>query len=310
MQIFDETNIEWWLGLPEEERHRVEMMAQRIDLVYEYLKQGNHLSPEDVKEIVSEVIGERSEKWLKRMRKAVGAFKTKRYAEEIQVEATKKRRRRGKAMVGNGTMETVDFEPEQMMCAEAVAMYMRSDGGFMRELVTRLTVKEDYTLLAVLDIVLKDFQDEWDGYKALRREIENLLMLQVTTRSKKPQITREQFREALLRLFKIKDYHDKPLFKRANHWVAVMRVAIDFNLVGDNAFEAFVGFIRDMQLPIMPKKLTRQTVSNSYNGIYTKPLTEWTDDNYQRWYEGGCGQRKVYYDEMRAVAEKLHDLLN
>jgi hypothetical protein len=81
-------------------------------------------------------------------------------------------------------------------------------------------------------------------------------------------------------------------------------------LVGDNAFEAFVGFIRDMQLPIMPKKLTRQTVSNSYNGIYTKPLTEWTDDNYQRWYEGGCGQRKGYYDEMRAVAEKLHDLLN
>lgn len=90
MQIFDETNIEWWLGLPKEERHRVEMMAQRIDLVYEYLKQGNHLSPEDVKEIVSEVIGEHSEKWLKRMRKAVGAFKTKRYARRFKWKPPRK----------------------------------------------------------------------------------------------------------------------------------------------------------------------------------------------------------------------------
>lgn len=227
------------------------------------------------------------------------------------MEATKKRRRRGKAMVGNGTMVTVDFEPEQMMCAEAVAMYMRSDGGFMRELVTRLTVKEDYTLLAVLDIVLKDFQDEWDGYKALRLEIENLLMLQVTTRSKKPQITREQFREALLRLFEIKDYHDKPLFKRANHWVAVMRVAIDRQLAEDDAPEAFVKWVSEMELPEeLTKTLDRKTIGNSYNGIYLKPLVEWTDENYLRLREGLPSGRKQYFYDMRAVAQKLNELLS
>ena len=181
----------------------------------------------------------------------------------------------------------------------------------MRKLVTHYSTREDYAMLKVLDILLKEWQNEWDGFNELHQQVQLLSLQQIATRSKKPQVTHEQFREALLRLFAVKDYHDKPLFKRANHWVAVMRVAIDWQLAEDDAPEAFVKWVSEMELPKeLMRTLHRKNIGNYYNGIYQKPLVEWTDENYMRLREGLATGRKQYFYDMRSVAQKMNDLLS
>lgn len=134
--------------------------------------------------------------------------------------------------------------------------------------------------------------------------LNNAILRATAVGTKKTKVTREQFRSALIRLFEKCDEDRKPLFFRKTHWVAVMRVAVDAELVRENIGD-FTAFVKALKICTMKIPLSQKGLSNAYIGIYRKVLREWSEQAYLN-ERDGKGQPS-YYREMERIAMTLQN---
>lgn len=195
--------------------------------------------------------------------------------------------------------------------ANPMGEYLKhSDGGLMRIVVRRYIASNDFAVLQVLnDTILKRGEGEWEGFGDLRKEIEEAALRQFAGNKRKRVVTKEYFGTVLGKLFEMKGYDRKPLFSRRSDWVAVFRVAIDVGLVQDNAYSDFVVLINDLKFPSLPQTLSTTNISNAYDGIYTKPVEEWTEEAYLK-SRTAKSVRLEFFRRKQKIAQILHDLLS
>ena len=293
-------SIDCLMKLPMKEQDRLETIADQLRLVLCYIKRESPLNPRQQNEAIDEIMGVRELNRLAKMEKKLGPHGSKVAEDQIMMRMN----------ANDFVCEDVCYEAP-LMCGEVNEGYnLRSDNGFMRQALDRFINADDYKALFAIDMLLEEYENEWAGFSEMRVLINEKMMEHFANKKKsRIKVNKDDFREALMDLFEAKDYSDQPLFRKNNHWVAVMRIAIDEKLVEDNSPEDFVRFVNGLNLPSMPRPLNRKTIGNSYNGIYTKQLDEWTETNYNRMMvEDGKG-RKGYFFQMRSVALKLRDLL-
>ena len=197
------------------------------------------------------------------------------------------------------------------ICAEAMYEHFRhSDGGLMRIVVERYIASKDFAVLEVLnETILKEREDEWEGFSDLRREIESAALRKLAGHKGKREVSKEDFGMALGRLFETAGYDRNPLLSQNSDWLAVFRVAIDVELAQDNAYSDFIALIKNLDLPFLPKSLSVTNISNIYVGIYTKPVREWTEEAYLK-SRATTGARLAFFRRKQKIAQLLLDLLS
>ena len=295
-------------------------VAERLDLVLKYMARGRRLPWHELPEVVEEVMGRKEEDWLAEMKRRQAKKKKMKAAPEAASKARaaakkalaeQKPRKVRQARVANGMFVSEEDGLPASMCAESESDYgLLSDGGLMRGVVDSCISTNDFAVLQVLnDRILKKGKDRWEGFKDLSRIIETAALQQIAANRGRRTVAREDFRRALVSLFAMNDYNGKPLMARSSDWVAVFRVAVDVELVQDCEYADFVSLIRDLHLERLPKLLRKTDVSNAYEGVYTKPVAEWTEEAYLR------GQvtenvRIEFFRRKQRIAQKLMELLS
>lgn len=197
------------------------------------------------------------------------------------------------------------------MCAESMGEYFKqSDGGLMKTVVERCIASNNFAVLQVLnDTILKKGENEWEGFSDLRRKIEVAALRHLAGNKGKRVVTKEDFGKALVKLLGALGYDKKPLLSSSSDWVAVFRVAIDVKLVQDNAYSDFVALIKSFDLPSTPVALSITNISNAYDGIYTKPVGEWTEEAYLK-FRTSKNVRLEFFRRKQKIAQFLLDLLS
>ena len=308
LDAFYNENYEWQSFLPSDEYKRLDKLTLNINGSLERINIGRWIGKERRREMINALLGLRDVSILREL--IVESHQRARKAAE------RKHKIYGWLFGWSGYYAIDDsFDDYGLHNARCVGREddnkIRSDNGLMRELVNYYLKENDYNALMAIDCcVLRVKEKNWKGFKELRKIINERAVEILANWKNDVTVTREAFRKALMQLIETTDFNGEPVFRNNNHWMAVMRVAIDVKLVPDNAPAAFVDFIKELELPALPKPLVRQSIGNSYNGIYTKPLTEWTDENFLRWSVDGKSVRKVYFTNMRSVAKKLQNFLS
>jgi len=195
-----------------------------------------------------------------------------------------------------------------MMCAEEEGVYGKKR-GLIEVLVDEGIRENDGAFLALMRAKLHEKQDSYD-VKGIILKIDQwgLRQLGECAVPSKGGLSPEAVRGALMVLFACLNKEGKRLFSKANHWVAVFRVMVDEELVADNAFEVFAKYIDGLMIENVPYELNTNNLSHSYDGVYRRPLKDWSVEAYLRWK--GTGAKTKIFDDMYEVATKFRSLLD
>lgn len=116
-------------------------------------------------------------------------------------------------------------------------------------------------------------------------------------------ISEQDFAHALDQLMESVDASNHYIFKIQRHWIAVFRVAVDMQLIGDNDYSGFCKWIEEIHPASFRVKVTQgdlKQISNS--DCYMKP--------YEKWKFVPMGNvKKKPYDAMVNVVDCFKKLL-
>lgn len=298
-------------GINEAEWERAWDIAERIYLVLDYMAKGKRVSQKAMPEVVDEVMGCKQEKLLIEIGERLG-LQANATAQKTSWNRLADIKMRARWMLeGNGMFPLGIELMEMSVCAESMGEYsMRSDGGLMKTVVERCIASKSFAVLQVLnDVILQSGENEWEGFSDLRRKIEVAALRHLAGNKGKRVVTKEDFGKALVKLLGALGYDRKPLLSSSSDWVAVFRVAIDVKLVQDNAYSDFVALIKSFDLPSTPVALSITNISNAYDGIYTKPVGEWTEEAYLK-FRTSKSVRLEFFRRKQKIAQFLLDLLS
>jgi len=267
----------------EEEQRRVDAFLSRLDKAIEAVAEAENISEYDCNILAKDVVyGQNGKVFDPRRRIRFAKSRTNRYSDLI---------------IGG------------FFCSEAFPVYgPDEEERLMRSVVREVIAAGDLSMMGGLLTYLSNHKDECqvNGMICdLRSAMNERLNLDGGKRHK---VTPEQFRAALIELLEMRDKDGKWRFFRKTHWVAVMRVAVDEKLVYDNRFSDFESMLVKMHLGKLRVPLVLNSLLNAYNGIYAKPLSEWSSDKYVK--ERGESARVVFYKEMEFLAKTLSAMLN
>jgi len=119
-------------------------------------------------------------------------------------------------------------------------------------------------------------------------------------------IVRLQIKMALEELFAMKDSEGKPLFYQKNHWWAVYRLFIDFQVLNirENKYEEFISLINSLGIGNMDVELNKATLSNiSQEAIFRTPFKRWNLQGIE------SKKKRKSYNRIYDIADKLNRLL-
>jgi len=292
-------------------------IRKNLDLIFDFDETGLGYEEIPARELINELMGRTDAYHLMFIRlkmaayaagraAAEGAVRTREILRKIQemqrMEAEKKR------VVHGAEVYPISFEDFVMSCAEPTGEY-GSNTGLVEELVEDSIRNNDGAFLALVRARLYDKQDSYD-VKGIILKIDQWGLRQIGECAvpSKGGLSPEAVRGALMVLFAYTNKEGKRLFSKANHWVAVFRVMVDEELVADNAFEVFAKYIDGLMIENVPFELNTNSLSHSYDGVYRRPLKDWSVEAYLRWK--GTGAKTKIFDDMYEVATKFRSLLD
>ena len=121
-------------------------------------------------------------------------------------------------------------------------------------------------------------------------------------------MTDDIFKKSLEQLFHVKDFKNKEcIFKKKCHWVAVYRLAVEWQIAIDKDYSGFVVYIEKLNLQDCPIKVDNEVLKKADWGVYRHPVNEWSLELYQKLNEG---KLRKPFDEMNEVALKFKNILD
>lgn len=181
-------------------------------------------------------------------------------------------------------------------------------GSALEQIVREMIKRRDLAAMGAMLAYLRMISGEFDVADLIDMLIAAMMELLGNNGGDGPRVTREMFNAGLVTLMEMRDGNGKLLFKHQTHWVAVMRVAVDVDLIADKQYTGFKRFIESLKIKELRIPISVKLLSRVYQGVYAKPLTSWSWEAYCKQSHNSVHPKS--YTEMEAVAKNLDSLVH